>query len=56
MTSHRETAYKEIYRDLSLPISEEASDNSLMLPIYVPMAKDDIWKVIEEVKKIFAHT
>jgi dTDP-4-amino-4,6-dideoxygalactose transaminase len=56
MTSHRETAYKEISSGLSLPISEDASDNSLMLPIYVPMVNEDIRKVIEEVKKIFAHT
>jgi dTDP-4-amino-4,6-dideoxygalactose transaminase len=55
MTSHRETAYKEICRGLSLPISEEASDNSLMLPIFVPMANEDIRKIIEEVKKIFEH-
>lgn len=53
MTAHRETAYKDLFSKLSLPVSENASDNSLMLPIFVPMSKDDIGKIIEEVRNIF---
>lgn len=55
MTAHRETAYKDLYSNLSLLVSENASDNSLMLPIFVPMSKDDIGKIIEEVRKIFRN-
>ncbi|MBK9228720.1 MAG: DegT/DnrJ/EryC1/StrS family aminotransferase [Ignavibacteria bacterium] len=56
MTAHRETAYKDLYSKLSLPVSESASDNSLMLPIFVPMLKDDIGKIIERVRGIFRET
>jgi perosamine synthetase len=47
MTTHRETAYKTDYAGLSLPISEKASDNSIILPLYIPMKDEDIEKVIE---------
>jgi len=56
MTAHRETAYKDLYSKLSLPVSESASDNSLMLPIFVPMLKEDIGKIIERVRGIFRET
>lgn len=56
MTAHRETAYKDLYSKLSLPVSESASDNSLMLPIFVPMLKDDNGKIIERVRGIFRET
>lgn len=56
MTAHRETAYKDLCSKLSLPVSESASDNSLMLPIFVPMLKDDIGKIIEGVREIFRET
>lgn len=48
MTSHRETAYK--YLGLSLPESERLSDNSICLPLYIPMNEQDINFVIESVK------
>jgi dTDP-4-amino-4,6-dideoxygalactose transaminase len=47
MTSHRETAYKTEYAGLSLPISENAADNSIILPLYIPMKSEDVKKVIE---------
>lgn len=53
MTAHRETAYNDICKDVSLPVSEEASDNSLMIPLYAPMMKEDVNKVINEIKKAF---
>ncbi len=53
MTAHRETAYRDIYRDVNLPVSEAASDNSLMIPLYAPMSNDDIKRVINEIKKAF---
>ncbi|HTB26327.1 MAG TPA: DegT/DnrJ/EryC1/StrS family aminotransferase [Puia sp.] len=52
MTTHRETAYKEECAGLSLPISEKASDRSIILPLYVPMNDEDIEKVIFTLKSI----
>jgi dTDP-4-amino-4,6-dideoxygalactose transaminase len=46
MTIHRETAYQELFTNLSLPISEDASDRSILLPLYIPMTQSDIDKVI----------
>lgn len=37
MTTHRETAYKERSKNVSLPISESACDNSIIIPLFVPM-------------------
>jgi dTDP-4-amino-4,6-dideoxygalactose transaminase len=50
MTSHRETAYKTECAGLSLPVSENAADNSIILPLYVPMSSEDVKKVIETFK------
>lgn len=47
MTSHRETAYKAECAGLSLPISENAADRSIILPLYIPMKDEEIEKVIE---------
>ena len=41
MTSHREPAYKELYQNLKLPVSENLSDRSLILPLYVGMTDND---------------
>ena len=37
MTSHRERSYTETYGDQTLPITEKASDRSLLLPIFPQM-------------------
>lgn len=50
MTTHRETAYKTECAGLSLPISENAADRSIILPLYIPMKNEDIEKVIEAFK------
>ncbi len=50
MTSHRESAYKLDYKDLKMPMSEMYCDNSVILPLYYPMADSDIETVIENVK------
>ncbi|MES1249045.1 MAG: DegT/DnrJ/EryC1/StrS family aminotransferase, partial [Chitinophaga rupis] len=52
MTAHRETAYKTEYAGLSLPVSEQASDRSIILPLYVPMKPEDVEKVIDTFKSI----
>jgi perosamine synthetase len=50
MTSHRETAFAGRCAGLSLPVSENASDNSIVLPLYVPMTNEEIETVITEVR------
>jgi perosamine synthetase len=50
MTAHRETAYQAECAGLSLPVSENAADNSIILPLFVPMEQADIEKVIESFK------
>lgn len=52
MTAHRETAYRDAYFSLKLPVSEHASDNSIVIPLYVPMDDRDINIVIDQVLKI----
>ena len=52
MTSHRETAYKTEYAGLSLPASEKSSDNSILLPLYIPMDEKDIEHVIHTFKTL----
>ncbi|SKB93748.1 DegT/DnrJ/EryC1/StrS family aminotransferase [Daejeonella lutea] len=46
MTVHREIAYKHECVGLELPISEDASDRSIIIPLYVPMEQKDIDYVI----------
>jgi perosamine synthetase len=55
MTSHRETAYKEYSHGLSLPISEDAADRSIIIPLYVPMSKEEVAYVIENIKSILTN-
>ena len=49
MTTHRETAYKHL--NLSLPFSEDAADQSIIIPLYVPMSDGQIEEVIKSFKK-----
>ena len=46
MTAHRETAYRSFCSDKNLPVSEDMQDNSILLPLYVPMEEKEIWHVI----------
>lgn len=55
MTTHRETAYLKTCADLSLPISEQLQDNSIILPLYVPMKAIEIQMVIESVIKLISE-
>ncbi len=50
-TSHRETAYKSEYKDLHLPVSEDAADNSIMIPLYIPMRNEDTDLVISKLRE-----
>jgi perosamine synthetase len=51
MTIHREKAYKYLDNDLNLKISEELSDNSIIIPLFVPMSEEEIGMVIDTLKK-----
>jgi dTDP-4-amino-4,6-dideoxygalactose transaminase len=50
MTAHRETAYKAECAGLSLPVTEDACDRSIVLPLYVPMTNEEVDEVIGKVK------
>jgi perosamine synthetase len=54
MTAHREPAYRQRHADLRLPRSEEASDRSLLLPIYPDLAEEQQDRVIEALDAAFA--
>jgi len=47
MTSHRETAYKNYQGDTNLPVSENAADRSIIIPLYFPMLESDVQYVID---------
>jgi dTDP-4-amino-4,6-dideoxygalactose transaminase len=51
MTSHRESAYKDRMPGLKLPVSEEASDQSIIIPLYVPMSQEEIDYVIHHIRR-----
>jgi perosamine synthetase len=55
MTSHREKAYEKYCKGLSLPISEKASDNSIIIPLYIPMKKEEIDYVTSNIKKLLLN-
>lgn len=52
MTSHREKAYSDKYGKISLPISEDASDRSMIIPLYVGMTELEIEYVTQTLLKI----
>lgn len=53
MTAHREKAYRDLMPGISLPVSESASDNSILIPLYYPMKEDEKEQVAHAVEKIF---
>jgi perosamine synthetase len=52
MTSHRESAYKNEYQLLSLPVSEDLCDRSIIVPLYYPMKQDDVEYIISSVTQL----
>ena len=51
-TAHRETAYKNYQPFYSLPVSEDASDRSIVIPLYYPMPQEEIDYVIENFRNL----
>lgn len=54
VTTHRETAYRTYASEVSLPVSEDASDRSIIIPLYYPMNPDDLEKVISTFKTLLS--
>ncbi|MBP9191366.1 MAG: DegT/DnrJ/EryC1/StrS family aminotransferase [Ignavibacteria bacterium] len=52
LPAHRETSYLDNYKDLKLPVSEDACDRSFMIPLFIPMDSEDIEHVISTIKQI----
>ncbi len=52
MNAHRETAYKSSCNSIHLPVSENAADRSIIIPLYVPMNQDDIDYVVNTLCEI----
>lgn len=52
MTAHRETAYKTICPSLALPVSEDLHDNSIIIPLYVPMQRTEVDFIIESILEL----
>jgi len=51
MTIHRERSYTETYGHQSLPVTEKASDSSLLLPLYPQMTEDEQEHVVAALGK-----
>jgi len=54
MTSHRESAYKNYKLVAPLPVSEDASDNSIVIPLYVPMTQEEVNYVIYNIREVLS--
>ena len=52
MTIHREPAYAEMCRDVDMPITERASDDSLLAPLYPQMTEEEQDTVIRAVVEL----
>lgn len=54
MTIHREEPYKERYSGFSLPVSEDACDRSVLIPLYIPMREEDCDYVIKSLRNLLS--
>lgn len=55
MTIHRERAYTEVYGRQSLPVTEKASDSSLLLPLYPQMTEVEQDHIVATLGKEMSH-
>lgn len=55
MTSHREPAYAKACKGLSLPVSEDLCDRSILIPLFVPMQKEEILHITKILSAILAN-
>ena len=54
MTIHREIAYKKEFHNIRLPITENVSDNSILLPLFVPMSESDFDYIVSKFLEIIS--
>lgn len=54
MCTHKEVAYKNEYINLNLPISEDLQDRSIIIPLFIPMSKEEIDYVVDSIKICFS--
>ncbi len=52
MTIHGEPAYADVCRGLDLPVTEQASDETLLLPLYAQMTGDEQDTVVRALAKL----
>jgi len=52
MTIHREIPYKKAFHNIRLPITENVSDNSILLPLFVPMSESDFDYIVSKFLEI----
>jgi len=52
MTIHRTNAYHAADHAVNLPISEDVSDRSMIIPLFVPMAAQDVEHVVRQLRTI----
>jgi len=52
MLSHKEPAYSKLYSGLTLPNSEKLSDSSILIPLYIPMKKEETDYVIDAIRTV----
>jgi perosamine synthetase len=51
MCAHKETAYVEEYRSIKLPVSEDLNENSILVPLFVPIKDEEVSMVIDMIRK-----
>ena len=54
MTAHRTSAYHNISGNVNLPVSETTSDNSIIIPLYVPMDQSTMATVADSILSVIA--
>lgn len=54
MTAHRERPYRLTHGEVSLPVTEAASDHSLLLPLYPQMTEAEQDQVVNALREVLA--
>jgi perosamine synthetase len=54
MTIHREPAYRGDYPDVVLPVTEDVSDRSVILPLFVGMTDEQLACVVASLRASLA--
>lgn len=50
---HKQTVYKELGYDYSIPEAERAAKEILSIPVHPGLTKEDLERIVQELKKIF---